>query len=202
MPISRHPKKAKQEVIETSKKINSMAKRLRSVYSDKMIRIMFQDEAGFGRISKPKYCWCTKEVRPEVPCHHIREYKYAYGSVEPLSKEKFFLVLSRCDTVNMNVFLEYLSKQYEEDIILLICDGAVWYKSKGLDIPKNIKIEHIPPYTPEMNPTEQIWRQIRSMGFKNEVFRTLKDVIDRLCDTINLLTKDMVKSITHRSWIE
>lgn len=39
------------------------------------------------------------------------------------------------------------------------------------------------------------------MEFKNEVFRKLKDVIDRLCDTINLLTKDMVKSITHRSWI-
>jgi len=53
-----------------------------------------------------------------------------------------------------------------------------------------------------MNPTEQIWKQIRSMGFKNKVFITLKDVIDRLCDTINLLTKDMVKSITHRSWIE
>ena len=53
-----------------------------------------------------------------------------------------------------------------------------------------------------MNPIEQIWKQIRSMGFKNEVFITLKDVIDRLCDTINLLTKDMVKSITHRSWIK
>jgi len=50
-----------------------------------------------------------------------------------------------------------------------------------------------------MNPIEQIWKQLRSMGFKNEVFRTLKDVIDRLYDTINLLTKDMVKSITHRS---
>ena len=85
---------------------------------------------------------------------------------------------------------------------LLICHVAVWHKSKGLDIPKNIKINHIPPYTPEMNPKEQIWKQIRSMGFKNEVFSTLKDVIDRLCDTINLLTKNMVKSITHRSWIE
>ena len=53
-----------------------------------------------------------------------------------------------------------------------------------------------------MNPIEQIWKQIRSMGFKNEVFSTLKDVIDRLCDTINLLTKNMVKSITHRSWIK
>ena len=179
-----------------------MAKRLRSVYPNKIVRIMFQDEAGFGRINKPKYCWSRKQVRPSVPSHHVREYRYVYEAVEPLSKEKFFLVLSRCDTVNINVFLEYLLKQYEKDIILLICDGAVCHKSKELDIPKNIKIEHIPPYTPEMNPTEQIWKQIRSMGFKNKVFRTLKDVIDRLCDTINLLTTDMVKSITHRSWIE
>ena len=80
-----------------------MAKRLRRVYPNKIIRIMLQDEAGFGRISKPKYCWCTKEVRSSVPSHHVREYRYAYGSVEPLSKEKFFLVLSQCDTVNMNV---------------------------------------------------------------------------------------------------
>ena len=122
-----------------------MAKKLRSVYPNKIIRIMFQDEAGFGRISKPKYCWSRKHVRPSVPSHHVREYRYAYGAVEPLSKEKFFLVLSQCDTVNMNVFLEYLSKQYEEDIILLICDGAVCHKSKELDISKNIKIGHIPP---------------------------------------------------------
>ena len=80
-----------------------MAKRLRSVYSDKMIRIMLQDEAGFGRISKSKYCWSRKHVRPSVPSHHVREYRYAYGSVGPLSKEKFFLVLSQSDTVNMNV---------------------------------------------------------------------------------------------------
>ena len=40
---------------------------------------------------------------------------------------------------------------------------------------------------------------IRLMGFKNEVFSTLKDVIDKLCDTINLLTKNMVKIITLRS---
>lgn len=38
---------------------------------------MFQDEAGFGRINKPKYCWCRKGIRPSVPCHHIREYRYA-----------------------------------------------------------------------------------------------------------------------------
>jgi len=44
---------------------------------------MFQDEAGFGRINKPKNCWCKKGIRPSVPCHHIREYRYVYGAVEP-----------------------------------------------------------------------------------------------------------------------
>ena len=51
------------------------------------VRLMFQDEAGFGRINKPKYCWCQKGVRPSVPCHHIREYRYAYSAVEPATGE-------------------------------------------------------------------------------------------------------------------
>ncbi|MSS78602.1 IS630 family transposase [Anaerococcus sp. WCA-380-WT-2B] len=163
---------------------------------------MFQDEAGFGRINKPKYCWCNKKIRPQVPCHHIREYRYAYGAVEAITGENFFLVLPYCNTDCMNVFLEELSKDYKEDKILLVCDGATWHKSNGLKIPENIEIIHIPPYTPEMNPIEQIWKQIRSMGFRNEFFHSLTDVVNRLCETINHLTKEMVKSITHRDWIQ
>ena len=101
----------------------------------------------------------------------------------------------------MNIFLKELSKTYKNDMILLVCDGATWHKSKGLRIPENIEIMHIPPYTPEMNPIEQIWKQIRTMGFKNEFFHTLSDVVDRLCETINKLTKEMVKSITNRDWL-
>ena len=163
---------------------------------------MFQDEAGFGRINKPKRCWCSKKARPSVPCHHIREYRYAYGAVEPVTGEHFFLVLPRCDTICMNVFLNELSKAYPEDQILLVCDGASWHKSKGLKIPGNITLLHIPPYTPEMNPIEQIWKQLRSMGFRNEVFKTLNHVVDRLCETICRLSLDLVKSITCRQWIE
>ena len=162
---------------------------------------MFQDEAGFGRINKPKYCWCKKGKRPTVPCHHIREYKYAYGAVEPLTGENFFLTLPYCNTDCMNVFLEKLSEEYKEDKILLVCDGASWHKSKGLKIPENIEIIHIPPYTPEMNPIEQIWKQIRAMGFKNECFNSLKDVEERLGQTIRSLTHEMVKCITHRDWL-
>ena len=165
------------------------------------VRLMFEDEAGFGRINKPKRCWCPKGFRPSVPCHHIREYRYAFGAVEPLTGENFFLAMPNCETKCTNTFLAELSKQYPEDIILLVCDGAAWHRSKTLVCPENIQLLSIPPYTPEMNPIEQIWKQLRSMGFRNEVFKTLNDVIDRLCDTICDLTNDMVKSITCRKWI-
>jgi len=165
------------------------------------VRLMFEDEAGFGRINKPKYCWCPKGTRPVVPCHHIREYRYAYGAVEPLTGENFFLVLPYSNTVCMNLFLKELSKIYPDDIIILVCDGASWHKSGALVIPENIRLFYLPPATPEMNPIEQIWKEIRKRGFRNEIFQSLERVVDRLCDTIRSLSKATVKSITGRDWI-
>lgn len=162
---------------------------------------MFQDEAGFGRINTPKSCWCPKGQRPSVPCHHIREYMYAYGAVEPLSGDNFFLILPFCNTICMNLFLKELSKVYPDDMILLCVDGAAWHKSGTLSIPKNIVLFFIPPYTPEMNPIEQIWKELRQVGFRNEIFASLEKVVDRLCDTICALTKATVRSITGRQWI-
>ncbi len=162
---------------------------------------MFEDEAGFGRINKPKYCWCQKGHRPNVPCHHIREYRYAYGAVEPRTGESFFLILPYSNTECMNVFLRELSSTYPDDYILLVCDGAAWHKSKGLKIPKNIELFYLPPATPEMNPIEQVWKEIRKLGFRNEVFPSLEKVVDRLCDTILSLPPKLIKSITGRQWI-
>jgi putative transposase len=165
------------------------------------VRLMFQDEAGFGRINKPKRCWCPTGTRPVTPCQHIREFRYAYGAVEPLTGESFFLVMPYCDTICMNVYMKHLSKAFPNDLLLLVMDKASWHRSKGLIIPENVRILHIPPYTPEMNPIEQIWKELRKLGFRNEFFKSLDKVVDRLCDTINSLTMDTVKSITGRDWI-
>lgn len=161
---------------------------------------MFQDEAGFGRINKPKRCWCGYGIRPVVPCHHIREYVYAYGAVCPADGDFFSLILPQANTNCMNAFLDELSKQYTNDYILLVVDNASWHKSKSLQIPKNIELYPLLPYTPELNPIEQIWDEIREKGFKNELFNTLNSVIDRLCDTITNLKNNTIKSITHRDW--
>jgi len=165
------------------------------------IRLMFQDEASFGRINDPSRCWAPGGIRPIVPCQKIREYMHIFGAVDPIDGEKFFLILPKCNTECMNIFLKGLSESYPNDYILLPMDKAAWHSSKTLDIPDNIRLFYIPPRTPEMNPIEQIWKEIRKRGFKNKFFSTLEKVILKLCDTCNSLTNECVKSITGRDWI-
>ena len=52
-----------------------------------------------------------------------------------------------------------------------------------------------------MNPIEQVWKEIRKRGFRNEIFQTLDKVVDRLCSTICSISQDTIKSITGREWI-
>ena len=143
----------------------------------------------------------TKGERPSVRMELSDITAYLCRKVEPLTGESCFLVMPYCNTACMNLFLRELSKQFPQDTILMCCDGAAWHKSGTLEVPENIVLFHIPPYTPEMNPIEQIWKEIRKRGFRNEVFATLEKVVDRLCDTICSLTPNTIFSITGRDWI-
>ena len=196
--MKRKPAKKRLKLI---KKITEKIKILKK--SQPKLRVMFQDEAGFGRINKPKRCWCRKGVRPSVPCHHIREYRYLYGAVSPQDGELFSLVMPYANTDCMNVFLEELSKAYPDDYILLLLDNAAWHRSYTMVVPDRIELFPLLPYTPELNPIEMIWDEVREKGFRNEIFKNLEAVIDRLCCTVKELAVDVqhVTSITHRRWL-
>ncbi|MBF0806931.1 MULTISPECIES: transposase, partial [unclassified Streptococcus] len=101
------------------------------------VRLMYQDEAGFGRISKLGACWSKKGCRPQVASHHIREYRYCYGAVDAHTGDSFFIIAGGCNTAWMNEFLRQLSEAYPNDYIILVMDNAVWHKSQTLDIPSN-----------------------------------------------------------------
>jgi len=161
---------------------------------------MFGDEAGFGRISTIRACWAPKGMRPLIESHHVREYRYLYGAVSPQDGSRFFITAGNCNTDWMNAFLNGLSEAYSDDYILLVLDNAAWHKSQALEVPDNIKLTFIPPYTPEMNPIEQIWNTLR-IPFANKRFPTLKKVMDQLQNAVNSLTDEVIMSTTHRSWI-
>jgi len=159
------------------------------------------DEAGFGRISEPSYCWCPKGVRPIVPCHRVREYVYAFGAVDPIEGDGCYIVAPKCNTVWTNEFLNVLSDTYKNDYLLVPTDNASWHKSKKLKVPDNIYLFYLPAYTPEINPIEQIWKEVRKDGFKNNLFNSLTDVVSKLSDSLMTLTKDVIKSVCGRDWI-
>ena len=165
------------------------------------IRLMFGDESLFGRITNIRSCWCPKGVRPTVSSLKIREFIYAFGAADPKDGESCFIVAGGCNTAWMNVFLCELSKMFPNDYILLCVDRAGWHKSKDLVIPDNIELFFIPPATPEMNPFEQIWEELKEKDFDNRFFRTLNKVIDQLCVSINKLDRKTIMSITARDWI-
>jgi putative transposase len=169
-------------------------------YYDK-IRLMFEDESLFGRITNIKSCWCPQGVRPTVSSLKIREFVYAYGAVDPINGDSCFIVAGACNTAWTNMFLCELSKAFPNDYILLCADRASWHRSKELVIPNNIELFFIPPTTPEMNPIEQIWEELKEKDFDNHFFHSLNNVIDQLCISINNLEKDIIKSITGRDGI-
>ena len=155
------PQKSEWRGHSSLKKINANIKEKKEKNPNRTVRLMFQDEAGFGRINKPKRCWAPRGIRPCVPCHHIREYRYAYGAVEPYTGESFFLVLPWANTICMNIFLEELSNKYPEDLIILATDQASWHTTKKLLIPDNIELFYLLPCTPE-------WIRLNRFGKKSE----------------------------------
>jgi putative transposase len=164
---------------------------------------MFQDEAGFGRISEPANCWAPPGLRPTSPNQRVREYKTVYGAVSPLDGDSFFMVLDKSNTENMSIFMAELSKKFPDTLILLCLDRASWHKSNDLKIHKNIERFYIPPRTPQMNPIELVWREIRKWGFKNRLFDSINAVVQQFHNVISTcVTNDKIKSLTLWSWVE
>lgn len=156
------------------------------------IRLYFQDEARFGRINTVQKCWCMKGIIPAVTQQLIREYTYAFNAVCPETGVTCSLIMPRADTETMNIFLQVLSKQQHNERIVLCMDKAGWHTSEQLIMPKNVIAWYLPPYSPELNPVELIWRELRTKYFNNKTFETLDMVDDHLVYAINDFTKDLV----------
>ncbi len=164
---------------------------------------MFQDETRFGRINDPRRCWAPKGVRPEVGRQIVREYTYAFGAVSPNDGSLDSLVLPVVTAEAMSIFLEEVARRHPEEFILMFLDGAGWHQANDLAVPENIRLEALPPYSPQLNPVEHIWDEIREKWFANEVFNSLDAVEDRLVEALVALEndKELVASTTGFDWI-
>ena len=146
--------------------------------------VFFEDEARFGRISTEMACWVRSDMIPSVAKQMIREYIYAYSALSPQTGDCFSMISPFCNTDAMNEFLQQLSNQYSNYRIVLILDKAGWHLSQTLEIANNIKLMHLNPYSPEQNPVELLWREIRRKYFHNIIFNSLDEVENTLTEAL------------------
>lgn len=151
-----------------------------AVHSSKPVVVFFEDEARFGRISREMFCWVKKDMVPTVARQMVREYIYAYSALSPQTGDCFSMISPFCDSEAMNCFLGDLAACYPDYRIIMILDKAGWHISKTLKFPDNLMLMHLPPYSPELNPVELLWREIRAKHFHNKIFGSLDDVEDAL----------------------
>ena len=103
----------------------------------------------------------------------------------------------------MQIFLDEVSSRHSNEKILMVTDRAGWHKSKSLNVPENIRLYFLPPYSPELNPVEHIWDELKEKGFHNRVFRSLNILEDHLMDELRKLedAPEITRSIVSWPWI-
>jgi transposase len=103
----------------------------------------------------------------------------------------------------MNVFLKELSERHSNEHIGLVWDGASGHRGKELVVPTNITLIPLPPYSPELNPVENFWKELKKQGFYNRVFQDMKDVEHLLEKRLKHFEDNpqKVQSIVGYSWI-
>jgi transposase len=168
------------------------------------LKIFFEDEACFGRINNVSRCWVPEHARATVKQQMVREHTYAFCAVSPFDGQSYSLIAPVCNTAAMNELLKGISEAYPYEQILMVVDSAAWHRSKELALPENIQLELLPPYSPELNPTEHLWDYIREQKqFNNYCFASLDDVEDHLEKVLKSLhqEKHYIKSLCTFNWM-
>jgi len=118
---------------------------------------------------------------------------YVFAAVAPSLGKLSALVLPTANTAMMNLFLEQVSQTFASYFIVMQVDQAGWHRSKELSVPANIRLIQQPAYSPEVNPVEHLWEELREKYLHNRVFSSLDLLIEELCRGLNELTDDKAR---------
>ena len=164
---------------------------------------MFQDEGRFGRVSLPRRSWAPRGMRPVCHTQIIREYTYAYSPISPVDGMIESLIAPVATTEVMEIFLRQVSNRFPDENVIMIMDKAAWHTTGKLPLPKNITLCFLPPYSPQLNPVEHLWKEVRQNYFSNRVFRDMNAVEDLLFEALSYMNEhsDSVRSFSAFNWI-
>lgn len=175
----------------------------RDIAASSPVEIWFQDEMRVGQKNGLVYQWAAKGTRPRQPKDQRYANAYLFGAICPARDTGTALVLPRADAIAMQHHLDEISRSVAAGAhAVLALDKAGWHTTHKLDVPANISLLHLPPASPELNPTENVWQYLRQTYLSNRVFRDYEDVVEASSSAWNKLTAEpgRIASIASRSW--
>lgn len=137
-----------------------------------------------------------KGIKPLIPYQHRFSNFYLFGAFSPINGNSFLLELPACNTENFQLYLTEFSKQSPDEFKIIFLDNGAFHHSNALLVPDNIALLFLPPYSPELNPAEKIWRHLKD-ALGNTLYKTLDQLADKLQQIIQkTLLPQTIISIT------
>jgi transposase len=127
------------------------------------------DEGRFGLKVWFRRRWRPRGVRPPWIVEDQDAWRWLSATVEPATGERFFLLLPGMDSACLQVFLDAFRQHAGTERIGLVLDGSGAHGAKAVGWPEGIVPLTLPPYSPELNPVELVFRQLRAR-LANQVF--------------------------------
>ena len=149
--------------------------------------------------------WARRGSRPRAMRDTRYQWTYIFGAVCPGRAGAAGLVLPFANTDAMNAHLAEIARTVAPGAhAILILDGAGWHGSAALVVPDNLSLLTLPPYSPELNPVENVWQYLRANKLAITVFDTYDDIVNTCCKAWNFFANDpeAIQSITTRSWAQ
>jgi len=139
-------------------------------------------------------------VKPIQAVRWLRKNFWLYGVIAPLTGESFFYEFSHLDTACFEWFLRLVSQQYPDVINVIQMDQAPAHCSTTLEIPENGILILQPPHSPELNPAERVWQDLKH-DLKGEAFATLEELRAALRESLESMTPEWLASLTQYHYI-
>lgn len=164
---------------------------MKAAHPEDKVEAWCEDEARFGLQPVLRRVWARKGHRPVAQVAPDYEWLWMYAAAHPATGESFWLSLPRLDTQMVQIFLDEFAKVYarEGKRIILSWDGAPAHRGGQLRVPERITLVRQPPYTPELNPSENLWPVVKE-GVANESFKDLGALEKRVCSRVRNVRED------------
>ena len=147
--------------------------------------------------------WALKGTRPRAIRQQQFEYAYIYGVVYPSKDEGVAFVLPVANSEAMSLYLEEISIKTEFGrVAVAIMGQAGWHTSSKLKQFDNVVLIMLPPYSPELNPVEQVWKQLREESLANRCFKNYEDIVQSCAKAWRKFTGviENIRSLCSRDW--